>query len=105
MQQPHPAYELTNLGARIRTDKQRLEQVKGQQDRKASAEESPNGVTREDCGSGYVRITFTEKPERVILDALKAAGFRWGAGSWAGKAAQLPAVVAEMLQPPAEPTD
>jgi hypothetical protein len=106
MQKPHPSYELTNLGARIRTDKERLEQIKGQQERKASAEESPNGVTREDCSGGYVRITFAEKPERAILDAMKASGFRWSAGSWAGKADQLPAVVSEMLQqPPAEPTD
>jgi hypothetical protein len=105
LQQPYPAYELTNLGARIRTDKERLQQIKGQQERRASAEESPNGITREDCSGGYVRITFAEKPERAVLAALKAAGFRWGAGSWAGKVDQLPAVVSEMLQPPAEPTD
>ena len=99
------ACELTNLGARIRTDKQRIEQIKRQQQRNAEAQAAPNGITRQDCSGGYVRITFAEKPERVILAALKSAGFFWGAGSWAGKADQLPAVVSEMLPPLTEPTD
>ncbi|MHB8304081.1 MAG: DUF3560 domain-containing protein [Acidobacteriaceae bacterium] len=105
LQQPYPAYELTNLGARIRTDKQRIEQIKRQQQRNAEAQAAPNGITRQDCSGGYVRITFAEKPERVILDALKSAGFFWGVGSWAGKADQLPAVVSELLSPPDESTD
>jgi hypothetical protein len=40
-----------------------------------------------------VRITFAEKPERAVLDALKAAGFRWGNGSWVGRRDAIPAEV------------
>lgn len=96
-QQPHPAYELTNLGARIRGDKERLQDIKTRQARAAAAESSSSGVTREECAEGYVRITFAEKPAREILTALKAAGFFWSRGSWAGKADALPAEVAELL--------
>jgi hypothetical protein len=96
-QQPYPGYELTNLGARIRADKERLQAVKVRRERTAAAESSANGVTREECAEGYVRITFAEKPERAVLDALKAAGFFWNRGSWAGKGDALPACVAELL--------
>ena len=34
-----------------------------------------------------------DKPERAVIDALKAAGFRWGAGSWSGRTENLPASV------------
>lgn len=45
-------------------------------------------------GSGdYVRVTFAEKPDREILKQLKAAGFRWGGGSWSGRRDALPASV------------
>lgn len=37
----------------------------------------------------------SEKPEREILAALRAAGFSWGMGSWIGKASALPAELAE----------
>ena len=39
-------------------------------------------------------MTFAEKPERTILDALRAAGFRWGGGAWIGERAKLPEGVA-----------
>jgi hypothetical protein len=100
-QQPYPAYELQNLGARIRTDKERLEHIKKQQARAAAAEEAPNGITVEvlPCGDlgNYARITFAEKPDRSILTDLKAAGFSWGAGSWTGKHEQIPASVNALL--------
>lgn len=44
-------------------------------DRAAKADASPTGVMLEDCSGGYVRVVFAAKPERDILDALKAAGF------------------------------
>ena len=91
--QPYPKYELTNLGARIRADRERIKHVKVQRERAAQAECSPNGVTIEQCSGGYVRVTFAQKPDREILTALKAAGFWWGSGSWAGKADSLPADV------------
>ena len=102
---PHLPYELTNLGARIRDDKKRLEQIERDQVRKAKAEDAPNGVTLEPRREGYCLITFAEKPKREILDALKAAGFWWAKGSWAGKQDQMPPCVAELLTPPEPPTE
>ena len=86
---PHPAYEITNLGATIRTDKKRLQQIEAQRKRTANAE-AAGGIVVEPFGE-YSRVTFAEKPERETIDALKAAGFHWGAGSWAGKTANIPA--------------
>jgi hypothetical protein len=99
-QAPHMPFELTNLGARIRSDKERLVAVKRQQERTAKAEAAPNGVTIEKSRDGvYCSISFAEKPERSILTALKAAGFHWGRGSWSGSTAKLPAAVQELLDP------
>jgi hypothetical protein len=95
-QQPFPAYELSNLGGRISADRKRLEYLKQQKDRTAKAEESPNGVTLEQCSMGYVRVTFAEKPDREILNALRNAGFSWGDGSWAGQGDKLPPEVKRM---------
>jgi len=95
---PHLPYELSNLGQRISGDKKRLEQVKMQNTRREAAEAAPNGVTFTKCQSGYCRITFAEKPDRSILNALKAAGFYWGQGSWAGKEESLPAEVKDLLE-------
>lgn len=98
-QAPHMPYELQNLGQRIQSDKKRLEQIKAEQARHARAEAAPNGVTLEPCDGGYCRVTFAEKPERSILDALKAAGFFWCKGHWGGKLEQLPAEVSALLNP------
>ena len=84
---PHLPYELTNLGARIRADRERIEDIKRRQSRTEMAAAS-GGIVIE--GSDWVRVTFAEKPAREMLDALRAAGFRWGAGSWVGERAKLP---------------
>jgi hypothetical protein len=88
---PHLPYELSNLGGRITADRQRLAAIKAQQGRAEQANAATSGVLIE--GEAWVRVTFAEKPERIILDALKAAGFRWGSGSWVGERIKLPAVV------------
>lgn len=95
---PHLPYELSNLSGRITADRKRLEFVKVRQERAAKAEASTNGVTIEQCQMGYVRVTFAEKPAREILDALRGAGFHWGAGSWAGKAELLPESVKQLAE-------
>lgn len=94
--QPHMPYELTNLGARIRADRERIETIKARRGRAEQAV-AAGGVLLEvkPEWSGYCRVTFAEKPERAILDALKAAGFQWGAGHWSGRRAQLPDGIAQ----------
>lgn len=83
-------YVTTNLRGRIAADKKRLADVKARQARAAAAEAAPGGVVVQGTGD-WVRVTFAEKPAREVLDALKAAGFRWGGGSWVGPRAGLPA--------------
>lgn len=99
-QQPFPGYELQNLGQRINTDKKRIEHIKTQNSRHAAAEAAPNGVTIEKCQMGYCRVTFAEKPDRSILNELKAAGFSWGAGSWSGKEEHIPESVKKLMEVP-----
>ena len=87
---PFEGFQLTNLGARIRSDKERIEEIKRRTARTEAAEAN-GGVTIE--GAEYVRVTFAEKPERDILEALRGAGFYWQGGSWCGKREALPASV------------
>lgn len=91
---PHLPYELTNLGARIRADKERIEQIKARNARSEQAEAS-GGVLIEAKAewNGWCRVTFAEKPDRAVLAALRAAGYRWGGGYWSGERAKLPAEV------------
>ena len=90
---PHLAYELTNLGARIRSDRERIEQIKARHGRSEQAEQTVGVLIEEKAEwNGYCRVTFAEKPDRAILDALRAAGFQWGAGHWSGLRASLPAL-------------
>ena len=88
---PHLPYEMSNLSGRIGTDKKRIETIRARQDRAAQAEAAEGGVLIE--GETYIRVTFAEKPERAIIEALKAAGFSWGSGHWIGERAKLPAEV------------
>lgn len=84
---PYVPYQLSNLGGRIAAAKKRLAAVKVQQERAAAAE-AAGGVVIE--GADYVAVTFAEKPARELINELKAAGFRWGGGSWLGYRAKLP---------------
>lgn len=92
---PHESYELSNLNANIRRDRLRIEQIKREQAKRAEADAAPNGVTVNVTGD-YAIVTFAEKPSRDILDALRAAGFHWGRGSWTGRADAMPQCVREL---------
>jgi hypothetical protein len=87
-----PSYSLTNLGANIRRLKERIKSIETQTARTEAATEA-GGILI--TGDEYVKVTFDEKPERSIIDALKAAGFYWGSGSWHGKREALPAEIRE----------
>ncbi len=95
-------YVLTNLRGRITADRKRLESIRARQKRTAEAE-AAGGVTIKHVGTApteYAVVTFAEKPEREILDALRAAGYHWSSGSWAGPAEALPASVAALVEDP-----
>ena len=90
---PHLPYELQNLGGNISRLKERIKAIEAAEHRSTLAEASSGGVLIE--GETWVRVTFAEKPELATLDALKAAGFRWSAGSWIGEREKLPAGIGE----------
>jgi hypothetical protein len=75
----------------------RIIEIERTQTRQAAAEAAPGGVPIEGSGPGefgdWVRVTFAEKPEHEVLEALRAAGFRWGGGSWSGERSNIPACV------------
>lgn len=88
-----PGYALSNLGACIRKDKERLAKLshKAAMAQKAQAAGGTLvEVAGEVFGRKYMRITFAEKPERHILAELRAAGYSWGGVSWSGLAEDLP---------------
>jgi hypothetical protein len=103
-----PGYMLSNLRGNINRDKKRLEEIERRKDIQAEAEAAPGGIIIK--GDDFVNIIFAEKPDREILDALRAAGFRWGCGNWGGYREKIPACVLDLVKPdeepaPAEPTD
>jgi len=95
--QPFPGYAMQNLGGRITADRKRIEDIQARAKRAENAELA-GGVLIEG-GSEYITVTFAEKPERNVIEALKAAGFHWGSGRWLGYRARLPAEVIEATQP------
>jgi hypothetical protein len=88
--QPYPAYHLTNLGAKARTARQRIEEVKARTER---AESAGGVLIVRHPEANWCTVTFAEKPDREILDALRTAGYRWGGGSWSGYLNKLPPTV------------
>jgi hypothetical protein len=91
-----PAYVNQNLGGRIKAARGRLEIVKTQAENRKAAEESPDGVVVKENCYGDLFVTFSEKPDREILTALKTAGYRWKKGSWVGPKNSLPTEIAGM---------
>jgi hypothetical protein len=82
--------DTTNIRARIRTDRKRLDDIRTQQAR-AERAKLAGGVCIE--GQEVVRITFAEKPEREIIEALRAAYFQWCGGAWCGMRSRIPVAV------------
>lgn len=98
--QPYPAWRLSNLGALIRHDRERIEEIKRQADLDCKTAEA-GGVLI--LGEDYINVRFSEKPPREILAALRAAGFSWGGGCWGGYRERLPACVLALASQPAAP--
>lgn len=89
---PLPSFHLANLSGNIKRLRDRLVVVKRQRARREAAGDAGGVVVRPN-GPGRVSVTFEDKPPRHVIDALKAAGFRWSQGSWWGPAESLPSDV------------
>jgi len=90
-----PSYATTNLRANIRRYQQRLDDIQRRAARSERAANAKGGVIIE--GAEYVNVTFAEKPDNQVIDALKAAGFVWCAGTWGGYREKIPSIVSEMV--------
>lgn len=88
-----PAYEITNLGAKIRAAKKRIKEVAARQEKVQAAVDAGGVLVVR--GTGGAVVTFAEYPGRDTVSALKAAGFHWSAPSWYGPAADLPEGIGE----------
>jgi len=84
-----PAYHLTNLGAAIRRDQKRIEEIRAETQQYERAN-GAGGILVEALADGYARVTFETFPGRQMINALKAAGFYWSRPSWIGLAERLP---------------
>lgn len=91
---PFPSYATANLRSNIRRDQQRIEDIERRTRRTTEAEQAGGCII---TGDEYINVTFAEKPDRNILDALKASGFQWGGGCWTGYRTKLPSVVSAMI--------
>jgi hypothetical protein len=93
---PFAPYVSQNLGGNITRCRKRIDEVKRRNAVAAKAEASGGLVIARSSDNQYTSITFSEKPERAVLDALKSAGFYWRGGSWSGRVESIPECVLEM---------
>lgn len=85
---PHLPYELSNLSANIKRNRDRLADVKIKASNRQYA--ADNGGMVITPRGDYALVTFAEYPGRPIINALKAAGFHWNGSSWNGYADKIP---------------
>jgi hypothetical protein len=82
--QPYPSYTVTNHNAKLNTARERLEQLSKLKERD-NKETMINGVrVVENTEAVRIQLFFEGKPERTMIDSLKANGFRWtpSIGAW-----------------------
>ena len=90
----YPSYRLSNNNANLKRYKTQLERQKSHESEAAKVRESTGGGTEThqfDGGSvtydyedNRIRIKHDKKPERTVINELKASGFRWSRknGAW-----------------------
>jgi len=82
-----PSYELTNLGATIRTAKQRIETLRREYKAQAEPVEDRGGpgfTISENTAENRLQLIFPGKPPEATRSILKREGFRWSPynGAW-----------------------
>jgi hypothetical protein len=76
--QPYVGWQITNLGAQIRTVKERINTVSRVQAQPEQKIEGDMGIRYEDSpADNRVRLFFPDIPAREIREKLKSNGFRW----------------------------
>lgn len=94
----YPQYQLSNNNANIRRMGERIKDIRRRHELAERAEASGGVVvlgTSTEIGA-WCQVVFAEKPEREIINELKAAGFHWGSGRWSGPRAKLPESVRQI---------
>lgn len=99
----------TSARAAARRDRERIEQIRCDRTRQAEhakATAAAGGVVLTERPDGGASLAFPERPPRPVLDALRAAGWRFRAGAWYGLRSTLPAIVevtSTVTPPPPDP--
>ena len=81
---PYQGFELTNLGNKIKTAKQRLESLKKKENDETVTVEFPGGRIVDNVEDNRLQIFHDEKPDAGVRKQLKYNGFRWApsVGCW-----------------------
>jgi hypothetical protein len=81
---PFQSFELTNLGARIKASKSRLESLKKKENDETTEIKFPGGKIVDNVEDNRLQIFHDEKPDYEIRKRLKQNGFRWApsVGAW-----------------------
>jgi hypothetical protein len=74
---PFEAYQLTNLGGRIRATKERIAVLEAKRAVPSSEETIGDVTIRDDADENRVQIVFPGKPDAETISTLKTCGFRW----------------------------
>lgn len=88
------SYVASNLNGLLGTTRKRLDYLKRQRDNDATrTTREAAGATIARNANGWLEVAFPDKPEREILDELRAAGFFWDRKRmcWFGSPDKLPA--------------
>ena len=73
----YQTFELSNLGALIRTNKQRLAFLERQKSKVDSEEVKETCIVKVCYADNRVRVFHESKPDKTVIQSLKSNGFRW----------------------------
>jgi hypothetical protein len=85
-----PSYALTNLGKSIKADRDRIATIKARVAKIERAWAAGGVLIERSHENNWVTVTFAEKPDREVLDILRASKLSYGGGSWGGYLDTLP---------------